>query len=107
MTSLGTITDVAVGGSLAAKTASATRNEDQPMATFEAIYQNGVFKPVGTVSLPENQRVTVVVAPVATQPGRGVPAHQALGIAAGKGPPPDDDTVRRWIDERRSQRGQS
>src|SRR5262245_28307856 len=32
---------------------------------------------------------------------RGVPAEQVCGLAAGNGPPPDDDTVRQWIDERR------
>ena len=32
---------------------------------------------------------------------RGVPAAQVLGIAAGKGPPPDDETVKRWIAEHR------
>jgi len=28
-------------------------------------------------------------------------ANRALGIAAGEGPPPDDATVRRWIEEHR------
>ena len=32
---------------------------------------------------------------------RGVPVEQVLGVAAGKGPPPDDETVRRWIEEYR------
>ena len=32
---------------------------------------------------------------------RGVPVEQVLGTAAGKGPPPDDETVRRWIEEYR------
>jgi hypothetical protein len=32
---------------------------------------------------------------------RGVPAQQVRGLAAGTGPPPDDDTVRRWIEEYR------
>ena len=34
------------------------------MTTVEAIYQNGVFKPVGTVALPENQRVQLEVRPI-------------------------------------------
>jgi len=29
------------------------------------------------------------------------PAEQVRGIAAGDGSPPDDDTVNRWIQERR------
>ena len=32
---------------------------------------------------------------------RGVPVDRVRGIAAGNGPPPDDETVRRWIDEHR------
>jgi hypothetical protein len=32
---------------------------------------------------------------------RGVPLDQVLGVAAGKGPPPDDEAVRRWIGEHR------
>jgi hypothetical protein len=32
-------------------------------------------------------------------PPRGVPVEQVRGIAAGKGPPPDEITVRRWVDE--------
>jgi hypothetical protein len=32
---------------------------------------------------------------------RGVPAQQVLGLAAGSGSPPDDETVRRWIEEHR------
>ena len=32
---------------------------------------------------------------------RGLPAERVRGIAAGDGPPPDDDTVKRWIRERR------
>lgn len=35
---------------------------------------------------------------------RGVPAEQALGIGAGKGPPPDDETVKRWMEERRMEK---
>lgn len=31
---------------------------------------------------------------------RGVPAEQVRGIAACGGPPPDDDTIKQWMDER-------
>ena len=36
------------------------------MTQVEAIYQNGVFKPVGEVTLPENQRVRLEVRPIVT-----------------------------------------
>ena len=68
--------------------------------TVEAIYQGGVFKPVRPIDLPENQKVTVVVEE-GEQPRRGVPVEQVFGMAAGNSPPPDDDTVRRWISEYR------
>jgi hypothetical protein len=32
---------------------------------------------------------------------RGMPAEQVRGIAANDGTPPDDDTVKQWIGERR------
>jgi hypothetical protein len=34
----------------------------------------------------------------------GVPAEQVLGIGAGSGPPPDDETVRRWMEEHRAEK---
>jgi predicted DNA-binding antitoxin AbrB/MazE fold protein len=34
------------------------------MSRIEAIYQGGVFKPLGPVQLAENQRVTLTVQPV-------------------------------------------
>lgn len=37
---------------------------------------------------------------------RGVPVEAVLGSAAGITPPPDDETVRRWIEERRSDKYQ-
>jgi hypothetical protein len=40
--------------------------------------------------------------PEVRPPGRrGIPADQVVGIGAGKGPPPDDDTVKRWLQEHR------
>jgi hypothetical protein len=35
---------------------------------------------------------------------RGVPAEQVIGIGGGKGPPPDDETVKRWIQEHRREK---
>src|SRR5947209_19546552 len=49
------------------------------ITTVEAIYQDGVFKPVRPVDLPENQRVKVVVE-VEESPRRGVPVEQVLGM---------------------------
>ena len=37
-------------------------------------------------------------------PPRGVPVEQVRGIAAGRGAPPDDETVRRWLDEHRAEK---
>ena len=35
---------------------------------------------------------------------RGVPAEQVRGIGAGKSPPPDDETVKKWIEEHRMEK---
>jgi hypothetical protein len=43
----------------------------------------------------------------AQQPARGLPARsvqELIGIGAGDSPPPDDETVRRWIDEHRMEK---
>lgn len=32
---------------------------------------------------------------------RGIPADQVLGIGAGNSPPPDDETVQKWVQEHR------
>jgi hypothetical protein len=40
---------------------------------------------------------------VKTKP-RGVPANQVRGMGAGKGPLPDDDTVKQWIHEHRMEK---
>lgn len=37
---------------------------------------------------------------------RGVPVEKVLGIAAGSGPPPDDETVWRWLEEHRREKYQ-
>jgi hypothetical protein len=37
-------------------------------------------------------------------PPRGVPAEQVLGMAAGQGPPPDDEAVKRWVEEHRREK---
>ena len=37
-------------------------------------------------------------------PLRGVPVEKVFGIAAGSGPAPDDETVRRWIEEHRQEK---
>jgi predicted DNA-binding antitoxin AbrB/MazE fold protein len=74
------------------------------MTTVEAIYEGGVFKPLGEVNLAERQRVKLVIQTDEPAPRRGVPVEQVLGMAAGQGPPPDDETVRRWIDEYRMEK---
>jgi len=38
--------------------------EEPAMTTVEAIYEGGVFKPVGPVELPEKQRVQLSVRPL-------------------------------------------
>jgi hypothetical protein len=40
--------------------------------------------------------------PAPTRSGRSV--REWIGIGAGDSPPPDDETVRRWIDERRMEK---
>jgi hypothetical protein len=43
-----------------------------------------------------------VTAPPPAQAVRSV--HELIGMGAGGSPPPDDETVRRWIDEHRSEK---
>lgn len=69
------------------------------MTTVEAIYEGGVFKPLGAVKLAEHQRVQLVIRTDEPTPRRGVPVEQVRGIAAVPGPPPDDETIDRWRDE--------
>jgi hypothetical protein len=69
--------------------------------TITGVVTNGVVVP--SSPLPEGASVEViVVVPEKPAPGlRGVPAEKVRGIAAGDGSPPDDETVNRWIQERR------
>ena len=49
--------------------------------------------------------VVTVESPNGTQSHqRGVPAADIRGVAAGNGPPPDDETVERWMNERRTEK---
>jgi hypothetical protein len=69
--------------------------------TITGIVTNGVVVPDSP--LPEGASVeVVVVAPEKLAPGlRGVPAAKVRGIAADDGSAADDETVSRWIQERR------
>lgn len=78
------------------------------MTAIEAIYQNGVFKPLGNVTLPENQRVTVVVAapdspPAEQQNDPGVHSRRSLQDLVGSvplnGQPPSDEDCDRLREE--------
>ena len=72
--------------------------------TITGVVTNGVVVP--SSPLPEGASVeVVVVVPEKSAPGlRGVPAEKVRGIAAGDGSPPDDETVNRWIEERRMEK---
>jgi hypothetical protein len=35
---------------------------------------------------------------------RGRPVHELIGLGAGGSPPPDDDQVRKWLDEHRTEK---
>ena len=47
--------------------------------------------------------VVTVESPKSKQ-ARGVPAATIRGIGAGNGPPPDDETIEQWLDERRMEK---
>jgi predicted DNA-binding antitoxin AbrB/MazE fold protein len=65
------------------------------MSEVEAIYQNGVFRPLDAVGLPENQRVRLSVHPVESCDAgawlAGVQARQSRIVAA-RGYFPDSTT---------------
>jgi predicted DNA-binding antitoxin AbrB/MazE fold protein len=46
------------------------------MNTVEAIYTSGVFKPLGQVTLPDNQRVRLIIEPA--EAGRPEPWLEAV-----------------------------
>jgi hypothetical protein len=70
--------------------------------TITGVVTNGVVVP--SSPLPEGANVEfIVIAPEKPVP-RGVPAEQVRGIAAGDGSTPDDETVKRWIQERRAEK---
>ena len=79
------------------------------MSLLESVME-GTIQPDGSLVLDQKPnlpagRVTVVLRQEALESmprePRGVPAEQVLGIAAGAGLPPDDDTINRWIQEHR------
>ena len=74
------------------------------MSQIAGIVTNGVVVP--NSPLPEGARVGITVqqAESAADVSRGVPAAQVLGIAAGDAPPPDDETVKRWLEEGRTEK---
>jgi hypothetical protein len=72
--------------------------------TITGVVTNGVVVPSSPLPEGANVEVTVVAAEQPAPGPRGVPAEQVLGIAAGDGPPPDDETVKRWIQERRAEK---
>ncbi len=37
------------------------------MTSVEAVFTNGIFKPLGNVSIPENQRVRLSIEPIASE----------------------------------------
>lgn len=71
--------------------------------TITGIVTNGVVVP--STPLPEGARVEIQLkADDDPSVRRGVPAAQVRGIAAGAASPPDDDTVKRWVEEGRTEK---
>jgi hypothetical protein len=72
--------------------------------TITGVVTNGVVVPSSPLPEGANVEVTVVASEKPASGPRGVPAEQVRGIAAGNGSPPDDETVSRWIQERRAEK---
>jgi predicted DNA-binding antitoxin AbrB/MazE fold protein len=64
--------------------------------TIEAIYEDGVLKPLGKLALGEHEKVQVTVEPLAAAVATGgpMPSHEQLKKAASRLPPPAE-----WFDE--------
>jgi len=64
--------------------------------TIQAIYEDGVLKPLGELSLSEHEKVPVTVEPLgrAQANERRLPSHEELKRAANRFPPPVE-----WFDE--------
>ena len=72
--------------------------------TITGVVTNGVVVPSSPLPEGANVEVIIVVPEKAAPRPHGVPAEQVRGIGAGPGLPPDDDTVHRWIQERRAEK---
>lgn len=62
------------------------------MTVIEAVYENGVFRPVGSVALPDKQRVQLSIAPVPSPAGPSwldELRQERERVAAAYGPFPD------------------
>jgi hypothetical protein len=77
------------------------------MSTVESSEIVDVLERVKTWSPPERitlaRRILETLEPADTPapPRTGRSVQELIGMGAGDSPPPDDDTVRRWIDEQR------
>lgn len=58
---------------------------------IEAVYQEGVFKPINAISLPENARVTVLVSPRDTADQQGAEQQTLFGAFPELAAISDDD----------------
>ena len=72
------------------------------MTTIQAIYENGVFRPLGPVDLPEGSSVRVVVEPAAVDQRRSPPWGEGLRRSAGSlaGIPGVDEDIEQILRQR-------